>query len=130
MVEAKNPRNLVNNGQAWALTGYSRPAGSLLIGYEDLTTHHGGYVAARYRTQYPQLVKGGSLWNPYYYTVTHVTMDYVYAGSALKTNYEGPQTVEFTTYNGEKIDLNFTPDSSRLIHVSYLASHFVPPPGV
>ena len=90
----------------------------LLIGWENLTTHVGGWLAAKYDTSYSQLVTSGPWWNQHTSTVWHSTMDWMSNDGQSQHNVEGPLTLNYTT-NGYHLGLYVSPDSSGNIHSSF-----------
>jgi hypothetical protein len=94
----------------------------MLIGWENLNTHTGGWLAAKYDGSYPQLVKTGGFFNPGTATVWHSTMDWMSNGGQGQHNVEGPFTMNYTT-NGYHVGLYVSPDSNGNIHANFIAPH-------
>jgi hypothetical protein len=90
----------------------------MLIGWENLNTHMGGWLAAKYDFNYSTLVTSGPWWNRTTTVVTHSTMDWMSNGGQGRKNVEGPFTMNYTT-NGYHLGLYVSPDSSGNIHASF-----------
>jgi hypothetical protein len=83
----------------------------LLIGWENLNTHVGGWMAAKYDYSYPQLVTSGPWWNQHTDTVWHYTMDWMSNDGQGRRNTEGWFTMNYKT-NGYHIGLSVAPMSN------------------
>lgn len=90
----------------------------LLIGWENLNTHVGGWMAAKYDISYGQLSETGPWWNERTTTVWHSTMDWMSNDGQGQHNVEGPFTMNYTT-NGYHLGLYVSPDSSGNIHAAF-----------
>jgi hypothetical protein len=107
----------------------------LLMGWENIDTKIGGWLAARYNHTTSQLVTSGPWWNKHTNTVTHVYMDWMSIGNPGQTNVEGPLTKNFIT-NHYTIGLYVSPSStgyfnnSGYVNGSFVTPYFQPPPGV
>ena len=92
----------------------------LLIGWENVDTHMGGWLAARNDGNYAQIDKSGPWWNPTYSTSYHASMDWMsndgQSGHVLtgwftmnyKTNNSDLSLTVGANPNGD-IDATFTP---------------------
>jgi hypothetical protein len=92
----------------------------MLIGWENLNTHSGGWLAAKYDGSYSLLAKTGPWWNPSWTTVMHSTMDWMSNGGQGRHNVEGPFTMNYTT-NGYHLGLYVSPDSNGDVHANFIA---------
>jgi hypothetical protein len=90
----------------------------MLIGWDNINTHSGGWLAAKYDGNFYTLATGGPWYNQYTYTVTHSTMDWMSNDGQGRHNVEGPLTLTYTT-NGYHVGLYVSPDSSGNIHANF-----------
>ncbi len=93
----------------------------LLIGWENLNTHTGGWVAAKYDTTWGQLVTTGPWWDEQTTTVWHSTMDWMSNDGQGQQNVQGWLTMNYTT-NGYHVGLSLAPNSN-----GDLDAYFTPP---
>ncbi len=94
----------------------------LLIGWENLSTHVGGWLAAKYDGSYGQLVTSGPWWNRHTDIQMHYTMDWMSNDGQHGSKAEGWFTMNFTT-NGYHLGLSVTPMSTGDIDASFTAPH-------
>jgi len=91
-----------------------------LVGWVNLQTGYGGWLAAKYDVTYSDLVTTGPWWNHSTSIVQHSTMDWMANGGLGQKNVEGPQNINYTT-NGYHLSLYVSPDFSGNIHASFTA---------
>lgn len=99
----------------------------LLMGWENLNTHTGGWIAARFNHTSSQLVRSGPWYKSTWNIVTHTTMDWMANGNPGRVNVEGPLTLNFTT-NHYTVGLYISPDSRGHVNGSFTTPHLQPPP--
>ena len=90
----------------------------LLMGWENLSTHTEGWLAAKYDTVTSTLVTSGPWWNKTTTQVFHSTMDWMSNDGQGKTNVEGPLTLTYTT-NGYHVGLYVSPDFNWNMHGAF-----------
>lgn len=94
----------------------------LLLGWENLNTHVGGWIATRYNHSWTDVVQSGPWYYPTYTDVTHSSMDWISNSSTGQTNIEGPFTLNYKT-NGYTVGLYISPNPSGSMYGTFRTPH-------
>jgi hypothetical protein len=109
-IELHGPLTLSNTaGVHVATSGLNTANAFLLLGWENLNTHQGGWLAARFNHAWTDDVQSGPWWWPTHTLVNHSSMDWISNSSTGQTNIEGPLTLNYNT-NGYNVGLYAAPE--------------------